>query len=604
TPRTPAQPAPAPAAPAVAPAPVPSPAPIQPEVPIQVGPEGSSAAKPTEEAAPAPIDPPAVAGAPSMAIEVAPHVSIVPAPVAAQPESPAVAGAPTGIALPVQDGAVAIDIESVAAVPAKGALRQSPVEIGAQEQMRSARQVVPIEAPSTAPGGTDATSPALTEAPPHAPTGTIVYDQSVPNPAAALLPPAPVQAVLSTTFVENWPSGRVVSEPPVSAVHVEPAPVVTGAPVEAPAAPVAPDAPAPALAHTKTPAATTPAADVPTISTPIIAAATPAPTPAATTPEVVAVKEPVVAPPLTVRTEPTQVPETPVVVDAQAPRPLEVQPAPEPLPPVTPAVAARPTPIEPTPAAPSLVVEPAPVAVPAPVVVSAPITVEPVRPVEVGVPEVAPLDTSKIKLVPPATVEAPVATAQPAPMPIHIEPAPEVTDQPSPVAVAPADPVPSPAAPLAQPIVAGTPEPVSLRVLSLTGTPGMVQWQVDGGSQWLIPELDESTKGKFIVRTGPDAGVEVLLDESTRVRLGRFSRAEVRNLTGDQGAGQLSISLLRGVVYVVPGKGKSVSVQTPQRTVVVKEPTQVTHDNGGTRMVSFTEQPNPGTTAGVPSANP
>jgi hypothetical protein len=135
----------------------------------------------------------------------------------------------------------------------------------------------------------------------------------------------------------------------------------------------------------------------------------------------------------------------------------------------------------------------------------------------------------------------------------------------------------------------------------------MVQWQVDGGAQWLIPEVDESTKGRFVVRTGPDAGVEVMVEGAARVRLGRFSRAEVRSVETTEGTGKakhLNIQLLRGVAYVTPVAGQIVTVQTPARAVVIKEPTQVTHDNSGTRSVTFVEQPNPGSTASGPGANP
>ena len=99
----------------------------------------------------------------------------------------------------------------------------------------------------------------------------------------------------------------------------------------------------------------------------------------------------------------------------------------------------------------------------------------------------------------------------------------------------------------------------------------------------------------------------MLAEGTTRVRLGRFSRAEVRTVdtTDEAGSGKrLNVQLLRGVVYIVPGKGQVITVQTPAQAVVVKEPMQITHDNSGTRSISFAEQPNPGTSATAPSANP
>ncbi len=609
TPRAPLQPVPSPS---VAPAPEPSPAPVQPVVPIQVGPEGPSAEKP----APAPGAAQPAAAEPTVTNASGQSISIVPAPVNAAPQ-PAITTAATGTTETPATNGIEIDIDSVAALPAKGALRPSPVEIGAQVETRSARQVTAIQAPTRPTDGLPVEAPVAAGGTAAVPAGTVYYDQSVPNPAAALLPPAPAQGVLSPTFVQNWPSGKAVTEP---ATPAETTPATVAAP-ETPAVAPAP-APAPSLTHAVTPDTTSsapaaaPAVTAPTVVTSAPPSIAPPPiAPAPVAPAVVSAQEPVSTP----RTDPAPTMEKPAVVSVEAPRPLDVQPAPEPLPPAAPPVAAptpaMPAPVSTTPAGPahaepSRVVEPPPVLVPAPAVVPAPptIAVEAVKPIDANVQGVVTPDTAKEKIVHPAVVETPVESPQPTAAPVQVEPAPAAPLTPVPVGAAPTEPAPTPAtvpAPaIAEPAAAATAEPVALKVLSLTGTPGMVQWQLDGGSQWLIPELDESTKARFIVRTGPDAGVEVLLDESTRVRLGRFSRAEVRNLASDGRAGQLSISLLRGVVYVVPGKGKSVSVQTPQRTVLVKEPTQITHDNGGTRMVSFTEQPNPGTTAGVPSANP
>jgi len=268
---------------------------------------------------------------------------------------------------------------------------------------------------------------------------------------------------------------------------------------------------------------------------------------------------------------------------------------------------------------------PAPAPSPAPAATVQPAAPKPeVRPTEVKGPDISPVNLANIKLHAPEAAPAepqaeaatpstppvsPLLPVSPAPAAAQPEPsAPAATVAPTPPATGPAPaPVPpTPPTPVAAAKV-GEPEPVALKVLSLTGTPGMVQWQLDGGTQWLIPELEENTRAKFVVRTGPDAGGEFLLNDTVRVRLGRFSRAELRLIdTADEaGSGKrLNVSLLRGVIYVVPTKGSTVSVQTPQRTVVVKEPTQITHDNGGTRSVSFTDQPNPGSTAGVPSANP
>ena len=556
---TPVQPTATPSpAPAVAPAPavVPAPELVQPLVPVVTQPLST----------PAPVAQPEITAAP--AAPVAPTIE------------------PAQSAPTVTASSPVVDIESVAVKPVKGELRQSPVQIGAQETTRSARQPVTEPSPAVAPIAQDApaqTEPTATTTQPTQAANT--NDQRVPNPAASLLPSAPTPSVLSASFVESLVSTPIAAAPAKPLEPVDPAPVVTPAP-EAPA-PVAP-APLPA-------------------EPPVVARPLPAPVPEPSTP-VAPIEPPTPAAPV-----------KPVETTIATPKPLDIKPSVEPLPPAP----STPTPVAPT-------VAPAPVATtnkpvePAPPLPAMPVEVRPievgndaVRPAEVKGPEVSPIDTSKIKLSAPA---ASTAQAAPEAKPTETVPAPvEALSKPStetapvvaPVPAAPPATIATGTAaavtPAAQPDKAADPEPVSLKVLSLTGTAGMVQWQIDGGSQWLIPELDETTKARFIVRTGPDAGVEMLVDAATRVRLGRFSRAEIRTLEtrDDAGSGKrLNVQLMRGVVYVTPAKGQVVTVQTPARAVIVKEPMQVTHDNSGTRSVSFTEQPNPGTSATAPSANP
>lgn len=186
------------------------------------------------------------------------------------------------------------------------------------------------------------------------------------------------------------------------------------------------------------------------------------------------------------------------------------------------------------------------------------------------------IDVTKIKLpaknVEPEPVKPVLTTVTPLPVPVEVTP--EPTEKPAAVNV-------------------GGPEPVSVRVLSLTGGAGMVQWQVNGANQWLITEKDETNKGTFTIRTGPDAGCELQVEEATRLRLGRLTRAELRMTacSDEHGSGKrVTVNLVRGVVYVTPAAGSIVQVTTPTKTMAVKEPTQISHDNAGTRAVSFVDQ--------------
>jgi hypothetical protein len=631
-------------APSMAPAPAaPAPVLIEPMTPIVVQPNATKTpvppadTKPTDNAptaapiaqTPAPsvtaviaTEPVKQAAAPSR--EDGPHISIIPAPANPVPVAPTAAVAqpieplspspavetPVATARPTPAPAaaptgVAVDIETVAVKPTKGELRQSPVQIGAQEQTRSARQPAPEEPAAATPSAAETT--------PAAPQ-TIIYDQRTPNPAAALLPAAPADPVLSPAFVEKWAADRAVNVAVRPVTPTEPTPK----PVKSPEVVVTATEPTPVTTTEPTPAP----AKVVAVKEPTTIA--PAPVAVKTHEPVAVVPEPApiaVAEPLTAPAKTTAAKEPEPVAPAVEPKPLEVQPSPEPLPPLPAPVAVKTHETKPIATTPIAPIEPKPVTV---------TPTEPkhetVKPVEVKGPEISPLNLSALKLnkpevaAPPttpsepstATVQPKVDTVAPSPVaePIATTP-PPATAPTTALATPPVGPAPVPppaaTAPPAQAAKTGSPEPVVLKVLSLTGTPGMVQWQVDGGTQWLIPELDETTKACFVVRTGPDAGVELQVEESTRVRLGRFSRAEVRTIdtTDEAGHGKrLNISLMRGVLYVTPGKGKVVTVQTPQRTLVVKEPMQITHDNGGTRSVSFTEQPNPGATAGASSANP
>jgi hypothetical protein len=190
----------------------------------------------------------------------------------------------------------------------------------------------------------------------------------------------------------------------------------------------------------------------------------------------------------------------------------------------------------------------------------------------------------------------------PAAVPAMTQPATAATTVPSGGDTAAA---PQPAATAAE---LGRPQPIDLKVLSLTGSPGMVQWQVNGDTSWQIPLANDEVKGRFVIRTGPDAGCELMIDSSTRVRLGRLSRAEIRTSveSDETGTSKRSvIVLLRGVVYITPpAAGTStampVLVKTPQMTIPITEPAQIVHDNAGTRRVSFTPESQPAASVPTP----
>lgn len=154
----------------------------------------------------------------------------------------------------------------------------------------------------------------------------------------------------------------------------------------------------------------------------------------------------------------------------------------------------------------------------------------------------------------------------------------------------------------------GRPQPIDLKVLNLTGSPGMVQWQVNGEAGWQIPLANDEVKGRFVIRTGPDAGCELMVDSATRIRLGRLSRAEIRASVESDESGtskRTVIVLLRGVVYITPPPGTNatsmpVLVKTPQTSLAITEPSQIVHDNAGTRKVNFTPEGQPAASAPTP----
>jgi len=151
---------------------------------------------------------------------------------------------------------------------------------------------------------------------------------------------------------------------------------------------------------------------------------------------------------------------------------------------------------------------------------------------------------------------------------------------------------------------------VAMRVVELSGTPGMVQVLTEGGTDWRLAELNQESSGKFTLRTGGDAGALVLLDGQARLRVGRLSRVDVRSMNAGPGAGSGSgpgaigsggalggssagerrvvVALTRGRVAVIPGPGQMVNVYTPQSLIAVREPTEIIHDTAsGTRTLPY-----------------
>gem|GEM_PF-3342694 len=151
---------------------------------------------------------------------------------------------------------------------------------------------------------------------------------------------------------------------------------------------------------------------------------------------------------------------------------------------------------------------------------------------------------------------------------------------------------------------------VAMRVVELSGTPGMVQVLTEGGTDWRLAELNQESSGKFTLRTGGDAGALVLLDGQARLRVGRLSRVDVRSMNAGPGAGsgggpgaigsggalggssagerRVVVALTRGRVAVIPGPGQMVNVYTPQSLIAVREPTEIIHDTAsGTRTLPY-----------------
>jgi hypothetical protein len=142
-------------------------------------------------------------------------------------------------------------------------------------------------------------------------------------------------------------------------------------------------------------------------------------------------------------------------------------------------------------------------------------------------------------------------------------------------------------------------QPIAMRVLELSGTPGMVQLLSEGGPDWTIAEPNLQLTGKFTIRTGGDAGALVELDKDARLRVGRLTRVDVRALAdtvpgapaaaSPAGSRRIVVALTRGRVAVTPAPGRTVNVYTPQSMIAVREPTEIIHDTAaGTRTLPYT----------------
>lgn len=425
----------------------------------------------------------------------------------------------------------------------------------------------------------------------------------------AVLPPEVREITIGSVTVPETPAGTPAPtlvetpvEPPV--VSVLPPTTTVSEPQPQPVAAV--EAPA-----VQPPAASTPA-EQPAPSEPVVVvttAETPAPATApASVPEPEPAPMPAPLPGLTFR--------TPAPADAPA---SSETPASEPVKPEPVKVASTETPSEPAatapvaPAAPVAQPEPSTAAAAAPTPETTPATPEPtfsnaVSAAAAKLAERAAAAASPAEPVAPAAVPAPepvpapaveIAKSEPAPQPVApaLAPAPAPAPEPA-VAIAtdtgkPVEVLPAPTAGSAQDPFTAKGDGIAIRVTELTGTPGMVQWLRDGGNDWQIPELNEAGNGKYTIRTGPDAGAVVAINETTKLRVGRLSRAEVRAMTADAAGGQrrLVVALTRGRVAVIPAPGTAVNVYTPQSLVVVREPTEVIHDTAsGTRTVAYVEK--------------
>jgi hypothetical protein len=120
----------------------------------------------------------------------------------------------------------------------------------------------------------------------------------------------------------------------------------------------------------------------------------------------------------------------------------------------------------------------------------------------------------------------------------------------------------------------------------------MVQSLKGGSDAWKIVTLDDQGTGLYTLRTGPDAGCALIIDEQTSVRLGRLTRVELRAMASPENNGQrrIVVALTRGRVGIAPAAGQVVNVYTPQSLVVVREPIEVIHDTAsGTRTLAYTE---------------
>jgi hypothetical protein len=607
----------------------------------------SAAAMPETAAAPAPTEPVTqvtigqIVPLPTpLPVVEAPAPEPAPAPVVVRAEPETVRELPSGLA-PARE-VVTPEVTTI-----------EPVITRAQEPAVVATPVMPIapvlpfppeasanlpastagfSLPVAAPAPVAQAEPLPMPVPANEPVLVVAAPVSEPTPSPApepLIAPAsaPELAPMPATSVSEVPA--TLPEPVV--VATAPAPT----PAEVPVPTVVP-APMPELAAAEAPQQ--PAALAPVVASEVapvvvqregdgkfnsIELMTPQTTPAASTaiaPPAVPVEA--VRAPAVVAAPATDVPSMPAApveaaITAPAPAPalaadpalagvpqLEVRPAPEPA---SPALSGAPvslrTPELPVVIAPAPAPEPArePMPTPAPALTSATVTA-PVTTTD------APADTlseplnsaieraaaqllsSQAAAKTPAPTPAPATSALPELLPTPEAPA-QVLNKPAPATGN--DVRPAPASGSALDPFSARSEGVRVRVAELSGTQGMVQWLKDGSPDWNIPELSEQDSGKFTVRTGPDAGALLTLDDAHRVRLGRLSRADLRSMTLPEAGStrRVVVALTRGRVAVTPAPGSAVNVYTPTSMIVVREPTEVIHDTaGGTRTVSYVEK--------------
>lgn len=583
----------------------------------------ASAAPTVVEVSPNFAFPEAVVAAPAAAPAATAEVTSSATPVLGPSRLTAFGSSDVVAALPATEVSLPSEVVGTLPVPANEALATRTPQIEQNSTAFNTPVVTDREFRSNMPVVSDRKAPSLT----MASTG---LDENGQPLRPAVLPPEVREVTLNSATEPATPAeSPSTSETPAVAVT----PAITTPPEAQPQ---------------PTPVVETPAAQPVVVSTP---ASAPAEMPASSEPVVVVATAEAPAPASTPATTPTEVPE-PAPMPAPLPGLTFRTPAPAEVPTttVTPTEATAKVVINETPTEPAATI-PAPAAAqPEPVKVSVAATEEPKpatpeptfsnavsaaaaklaeRAAATAAPETttaapSPTSTSEIdaKLAAKREMEAPAATESTTPeapvtvaaTPVSATPAAEIaktepasqpsipsalpsTPEPA-VAIAtdsgkPVEVLPAPTAGSAQDPFTAKGDGIAIRVAELTGTPGMVQWLRDGGNDWQIPELNEAGNGKYTIRTGPDAGAVVAINETTKLRVGRLSRAEVRAMSADGTGGprRLVVALTRGRVAVIPAPGTAVNVYTPQSLVVVREPTEVIHDTAsGTRTVAYVEK--------------